>query len=171
MTVQKVLQPAYARIVRPATSFAELFASTMASKGLTDSEAARVLGVSQPTVTRWRQGRHVPGDDHAATLAEFCGVPEKAIHKVLSMYAAAPRRGTGEGTFGDLIRTLEHDRNLDPSEAWRRYGVDKSTYYRWRASEASPRLHEVPTLATKLGVPEERIVMAIYRTVVRRVRG
>jgi transcriptional regulator with XRE-family HTH domain len=151
----------------PATAaFNEVFAVAMASKGLTDQEAAATLGVSQPTVTRWRLGRYLPTDEHVAVVARFCGLPERDLRKTLA--PVAPRRGDGDGSLGALLQELEKARGIDAADAWRRLGVDKSTYYRWRADKGTPRLHEIPTLAGRLGVSEERIVLAVYRTEVRK---
>lgn len=149
-------------------SFAQLFAGAQASKGLTDEEAARTLGVSQPTVTRWRLGRNTPNDTLVPALARFIGVTERQLVKTL--VPSEPRRARGPGTFGELIRQLELDRQFDAAEAWKRYGFDKSTYYRWRGDLSAPRLVEVPELAVRLRVPEEQIVLAIYRTELAKAR-
>ena len=146
-------------------TIAQLFATAMATHGLTDTEAARRLGVSQPTATRWRVGRSVPSEAHVSALAAFCQVPQSTIRKLIGN---SERRvpAQADGTLGHLLRTLEHERNLEAADALRECGVEKSAYYRWRADRGAPHLSDVPDLAVRLGVSEERLVMAIYRTTI-----
>jgi len=149
------------------TAFAELFATSMARKGLTDQEAAATIGVSQPTVTRWRLGRNQPSDEMVQVLARFCGVNPSVLRRTL-VKPIEPRRGTGEGSLGALLKQVEFDRGIEAAEAWKRFGIDKSAWYAWRADKRAPHLHEIPALAARLGVPEERLVLAVYRTEIRK---
>lgn len=144
-------------------TIAQLIASAMGDHGLTDTEAARRLGVKQPTVTRWRVGKAVPSEERIGALAEFCGVSTSVIRKAISDTAVRQPRQI-DGTLGHLLRTLEYERGMEAADAHRQYGIDKSTYYRWRGDRAAPHLTDVPTLAVVLGVSEERLVMAIYRS-------
>lgn len=71
---------------------------------------------------------------------------------------------TRPGTLGELLRRLENERNLTAVESWQRYGIDKSRYYRLRSDLSAPHATDIPTLALALGVPEETVVLAAYRT-------
>lgn len=144
-------------------NIAQLIASAMAEHGLTDTEAARRLGVKQPTVSRWRVGKSVPSEDRVEVLSAFCGVSPTVIRKAIS--DATPRQPQAiDGTLGHLLRTLEYERGIDAAEAHRQYGLDKSSYYRWRGDRGTPHLTDVPMLSLRLGVNEERLVLAIYRS-------
>lgn len=146
-------------------TIAQLFATAMAAHGLTDTEAARRVGVSQPTASRWRSGKSIPSELHVPALAAFCQVPASTVRKLIG--ASEKRQpAQADGTLGHLLRTLEHERNIEAAEAFRGYGVEKSAYYRWRADRGTPHLTDVPDLAVRIGISEERLVMAIYRTTV-----
>ena len=80
------------------------------------------------------------------------------------MQRPAGRNSTRPGTFGALLRQLEHDRNLSAPESFARYRIDKSRYYRFRNDLAAPHATDIPALALALDVPEEVIVLAAYRT-------
>jgi transcriptional regulator with XRE-family HTH domain len=142
-----------------------LLATKMAVLGYTDADAATALGVSQPTVTRWRLNRSLPTDDNVPTLAKFLGIDKRTAWASIDVSSKPAARGsTRPGTLGDLLRKLEDERNLPAGESWVRYGIDKSRYYRYRGDLSAPNPTDIPSLALKLGVPEETIVLAAYRT-------
>lgn len=145
----------------------ELLAAAQAQKGVTDTEAARMIGVSQPTITRWRLGRSLPNDDVVPKLAKFIGVADREVHKAIQ-HTRPKNVVEADGTLGQLLRTLEAERGIEAADAWPKYGFDKSTYYRWRQDKSTPRLSELPDIAAALGVREERLVLAVYRTEVAR---
>lgn len=140
-----------------------MLAKAQASKGVTDTQAARMIGVSQPTITRWRLGRSVPNDEVVPKLARFIGVADREVRNAIGNIR--PKNPVeADGTLGQLLRTLESERGIEAADAWLRYSIDKSTYYRWRQDKSSPRLSELPDIAARLGVREERLVLAVYRT-------
>ena len=141
-----------------------MVARRQAELGLTDLEAGERLGVTQATVTRWRLGRAVPSDVHVKSLAAFLGVTQRDVRAALDRTPRPTSPGTRPGTLGDLLRRLENERNLTGAEAWQRYGIDKSRYYRLRSDLGAPHPTDIPALALAIGVPEDEVVMAAYRT-------
>jgi transcriptional regulator with XRE-family HTH domain len=152
-------------------SLAEVLASRMAHRKMTDAQAAELLEVSQPTVTRWRTGRVVPSAQHAQTLAAFLDMPIKTVDKMLAGSDALDRQpmpGKGVETVGVLMRALERERGQTGVVGWKASGLEKSRYYRLRMDKAAPHLVDLPELAKALKVDEVRLVMATYRTVLAR---
>ncbi len=76
-----------------ATALARAFALWLvrrrAELGLSQTELARRLGVSQPTVARWESGEHVPEIGTLVRLAETLG-----LHVVLEIGPSEPTTGT-----------------------------------------------------------------------------
>ena len=153
-----------------ASSLAEALGSEMGRRGLTDTRAAPLLGVSQPTVTRWRTGQVVPAESQVKTLARFLGITQRDVRDLLgeSSPPLPPETLPKVETIGVLLRVLERERGVTPADAWARYGIDKSRYYRLRLDKTVPHLVDVPELARALGVSEERVVLATYRTTIAR---
>lgn len=152
-------------------SLAEVLASRMAHRKLTDAQTAELLEVSQPTVTRWRTGRVVPAPIHAQKLAAFLDMPIRTVDRMLSGSDVLDRQPTprkGVETVGVLMRALERERGQTAVEALEASGLEKSRYYRLRMDKAAPHLVDVPELAKALKVDEVRLVMATYRTVLAR---
>lgn len=54
-------------------TIAELLADTMAKQGLTQTETARLLGCSQPTLNQWLRGNNVPREDRLPAIAKLTG--------------------------------------------------------------------------------------------------
>lgn len=147
-------------------------AKEMARRGLTDHAAADLLGVSQPTISRWRSGKVAPQIRHATRLAPFLGLALPKVERMIEQaYPQAPPtpRPRGPETFGVMLRTLEMERGIDAVALMHATGIDKSRFYRLRADKATPLLADIPDLAKRLRVPEERCVLAAYRTELARV--
>lgn len=151
--------------LQKSTHLPVLLATKMAERRLSDTAAAREIGTSQPTVTRWRHGRSFPNEMHVPALARFLGISQTKVRAAIdAMGRPATRNTTRPGTFGALLRQLENERNLSAPDSFARYRIDKSRYYRFRNDLAAPHATDIPALAIALGVPEETIVLAAYRT-------
>lgn len=80
--------------MRKLESTIDLLEAMQEEKGWeSDSEIARQLGVSQPTVATWRLGTRTPGDDHALLIAHALN-----ISPLLVMAIAASERSRGKET-------------------------------------------------------------------------
>jgi transcriptional regulator with XRE-family HTH domain len=152
-------------------TFGMVFAASLARRQMTDQEAAAELSTTQPTIQRWRTGRVVPAIDKAAVLATFCDMRPSDMEALLRS-AERVRRvmpDTPDETLGALLHRLEYERGLSAADMIERTGIDRSRYYRLRADRTSPPLRDVPDLAARLQLDEERVVMAIYRSEIRGV--
>jgi transcriptional regulator with XRE-family HTH domain len=141
-------------------------ATEQARRGLTDSALSEMLGVNAATVTRWRLGNSVPQPRHAVRLSALTGIPLAEVERMIAGSARKPPPepvGRQE-TFGVMLRSIEAERGLTSTELFRAAGIDKSRYYRLRNDRAAPRTADIPDLARRLQVPEERVVLAAYRS-------
>jgi transcriptional regulator with XRE-family HTH domain len=152
---------------------APLLAAEMATRQLNDRQTAEVIGVAQPTITRWRSAQTVPSIAEATKLAAFLRMKVSAVDAMIEEaqeVRLAATTLTGPETFGVLLRVLENERGVSPADAWQQWGIDKSRYYRLRADKVTPHLADIPDLSRGLGVSEERILWAAYRTELTRGR-
>lgn len=141
------------------TTLPDALAATIARRRWTQQQAADHLGVSQPTVLRWLKGRTMPSGDVAARVRRLVGPYEAPVRKRV--------RSRGE-TVVKLLATLEAERGLSATEMIAATGLDRSRYHRLRSGTTAPNLEQIPALARALGVDEERLVLATYRSVVSR---
>lgn len=147
--------------------FAVRFDMAITERALSEDEVARLLGVSQATVNRWRTGRLIPSHESAPAVARFLRVARGELEAMLDRTHDSHDM-VERGTFGHLLRELEGQRGLTPIEMIDRYGVERSRYYRWRGNLTVPKPETIAALAAQLEVKEERIVLACYRTQIRR---
>lgn len=150
--------------------FAPVFAAEAARRGLGDAQLAAIFETSAATIQRWRTGRIVPGVDRVGALAGFLDLRRSDVLALLQ--ASQPtqpqpvRHGLNE-TFGGLLQRLENERGWSPADAIAATGIDRSRYYRLRSDRTTPRLADIPALAAALHVPEDQLVMSVYRTELR----
>jgi len=95
-----------------ARAFALWLVRRRAELGLSQTELARRLGVSQPTVARWESGEHVPEIGTLVRLAETL-----RLHLVLEISPAEPASET----------TLVEETTETPQGAWLRTALGSGT--------------------------------------------
>jgi transcriptional regulator with XRE-family HTH domain len=145
------------------TAITEALADVRTRTGLTDDALARVIGVRQATFTRWRNGTLSVADRHAARLANLLGMTAADVAKMLRDQQRAAN-AIEKGTIGHLLRQFEQKNGLNPQGAYEKLGVDVSTYHKWRKNQVVPGPSVIASLAAGLGVSEQVVVMAVYRT-------
>lgn len=141
-----------------------------ARTGLTDEVLARAVGVQQATFTRWRNGTLAVHPRHVPRLAKLLGVPSAEVGRVVA-YSRRPDIPIAEGTIGALLRDFELAEGLTVQGAYERLEVEVSTYHKWRKNQVVPGAPVMESLAIRLGVSEETVVMAAYRTELLRVKA
>lgn len=60
-------------------TIAEVLSSYIAAGGFSQDEAARVLGVRQPTVQRWVSGKDTPSNRYVPAIVKMTGLSERRI--------------------------------------------------------------------------------------------
>src|SRR3954470_12791058 len=71
--------------------FAGWLASTMHSRGLTQAQLARSVGVADTQVSRWRRGQVVPTVQYLQRLADTFGVERIALDELVGLPVAQAR--------------------------------------------------------------------------------
>ena len=67
---------------RPTTPFAEWLNATIESRGLTQAQLARAVGVADTQVSRWRRGQVVPTVRYLQQLADTLDVPRAGLDRL-----------------------------------------------------------------------------------------
>lgn len=60
-------------------TISEVLADALARTDLTQDDAARLLGVKQPTVQRWVTGKDTPSDRYVSAIVKMTGISERRI--------------------------------------------------------------------------------------------
>ena len=103
--------------------------ATMRSRGLSQAQLARSLGVGEAQVSRWRRGLAVPTVRSLQRLAETLGVARTTLEELAGYPAAAPSEPGGRGWNAEqagelhahqarLVRLLEE---RVPPDLWPAY--------------------------------------------------
>lgn len=87
---------------QPPPTLATMLADEMKVRGHTQQDAATVMRVTQPRLSRWLAG-HPPGDDKIPQLARYLAIPEAEVAVLVYETRRAPRP---EST-ADRVHALE----------------------------------------------------------------
>jgi transcriptional regulator with XRE-family HTH domain len=121
-----------------------------ASRRITQTEAAELLGVAQPTYAGWEVGRSSPEAGYHASISEYLGVAEHDVEHLVAVPfvvndAAWPRLGRVLGRRRQALR-------LTRTELAERIGVTRSTIVNWELGYRTPRVQQLSALASTLDV-------------------
>lgn len=70
-------------------TIAELLAAVIDIKGVSQTKAAEIMSVSQPTLHHWLRGKTLPTDDNLPAIAKFTGYSRTRLEAM----RASERRG------------------------------------------------------------------------------
>jgi transcriptional regulator with XRE-family HTH domain len=106
--------------------FAGWLASTMHSRGLTQAQLARSVGVADTQVSRWRRGQVVPTVQYLQRLADTFGVDRATLDRLVGYPVAEMGPGGAEAeTEAELAalqaRLREAMQTRLPRSMWRAY--------------------------------------------------
>jgi transcriptional regulator with XRE-family HTH domain len=106
--------------------FAGWLASTMQSRGLTQAQLARTVGVADTQVSRWRRGQVVPTVQYLQRLADTFGVERTTLDRLVGYpVAEAAASGPEAETEAELqalqARLREAMQTRLPRSMWRAY--------------------------------------------------
>ena len=106
--------------------FAGWLASTMHSRGLTQAQLARSVGVADTQVSRWRRGQVVPTVQYLQRLADTFGVERATLDRLVGYPVAEGGPGGVEAeTEAELAalqaRLREAMQTRLPRSMWRAY--------------------------------------------------
>jgi transcriptional regulator with XRE-family HTH domain len=108
--------------------FAGWLAATMQSRGLTQAQLARSVGVADTQVSRWRRGQVVPTVQYLQRLADTFGVERTTLDRLVG-YPVAAAAGGGGGVEAETeaelqalqARLREAMQTRLPRSLWRAY--------------------------------------------------
>jgi transcriptional regulator with XRE-family HTH domain len=80
----------------PGSRFAGWLQASMHSRGLTQAQLARTVGVADTQVSRWRRGQVVPTVQYLQRLADTFGVERMTLDQLVGLPVAQMREGAGE---------------------------------------------------------------------------
>jgi predicted transcriptional regulator len=84
-------------------TIAEVLADTLATKSLTQDEAAARLGVKQSAVSRWIAGKDAPKAEYVPALVRLTGLSETRV------VAAIHQQRRTQGTVAARVTALERE--------------------------------------------------------------
>ena len=70
-------------------TIAELLAAVIQTKDISQTKAAQMMGVSQPTLHHWLRGKTLPTDENLPAIAKFTGYSRTRLEAM----RASERRG------------------------------------------------------------------------------
>src|SRR5436309_14785314 len=79
------------------TRFAGWLSNTMSSRGLTQAQLARSVGVADTQVSRWRRGQVVPTLQYLQRLADTFGVERITLDQLVGLPVAQATQGSEHG--------------------------------------------------------------------------
>lgn len=106
-------------------SIGEVLEGRLNDLGMSQSEAATQLGVTQATVNRWINGTSTPEIGRAQALARFCEITERQAETAINLQKKQTERPTVEilrslaadvRSLADRVAALERSQEQRPGE-------------------------------------------------------
>lgn len=131
-------------------------------RGITQAQAARLVGVAQPTYAGWEIGRALPGSVHFRSLRAFLGISEA---KMLA-FASVPFRVDSEAwpPLGRVIGAHREALRMTRSDLARRLNMPVGTVEAWELGYRIPRPSSLRALAIALKASPEELELALPRS-------
>jgi transcriptional regulator with XRE-family HTH domain len=114
--------------LEPPSRFAGWLSTSMTSRGLTQAQLARAVGVADTQVSRWRRGQVVPTVQYLQRIADTFGVQRTTLDRLVG-YPVAEASASGSARDPDVEAELQaHQARLRetmqkrlPRSMWRAY--------------------------------------------------
>ena len=113
----------------PRNRFGGWLEASMRSRGLTQAQLARSVGVADTQVSRWRRGQVVPTVQYLQRLADTFGIQRNTLDQLVGLPVAQAREGGEQAAEPELeaelqayqARLREAMQNKLPRSMWRAY--------------------------------------------------
>jgi transcriptional regulator with XRE-family HTH domain len=113
----------------PGNRFGGWLQASMRSRGLTQAQLARSVGVADTQVSRWRRGQVVPTVPYLQRLADTFGVQRITLDELVGLPVAQAREGSGQPAEPEVeaelqayqARLREAMQHKLPRSMWRAY--------------------------------------------------
>ena len=133
-----------------------------ADRHITQTEAAELIGVAQPTYAGWEVGRSSPEVAHHASVADFLGVAAGQVAELTAVPLVVDSREWPE--LGRLLGRRREALRLTRGELARRLGVTPTTIMNWELGYRTPRVQQLRSLAAVLEVSVHELEAALPGT-------
>ena len=131
------------------------------SRGVTQAEVVRSLGVPQATYAGWETGRAMPSPALYPVLAEFLGVAEQDLRTLCSTPFVVD--SSGWPAFGQFMGSRRQELRLTRGALAEAIGVSQGTIVAWELGHRVPGSTQLPKLAGALSVEVRSLVAALPR--------
>lgn len=130
-----------------------------AGRGVTQVEAAGLLGVPQATYAGWETGRTTPGRAHHEVVAAFLGITGR---DVMTLCATPFRVDTsGWPPFGQFVGARRQELRITRADLGAAVGASPHTVAAWELGSRVPGPRQLPRLADALSVEVGSLVAAL----------
>ena len=133
-----------------------------ASRRITQTEAATMLGVAQPTYAGWEVGRSAPETAHHASVADYLGLSDAEVADLVSIPLVV--NVDAWPALGQILGRRREALRLTRSELAHRVGVSPSTIANWELGYRVPRVQQLSALASTLSVAVSELEAALPAT-------
>ena len=122
-------------------------------------EAAREVGVAQPTYAGWEIGRSTPAARFLGGVATFLGLSRPELDRVLRVPFSVDTAHWPP--LGQIMGARRANLHITRTELARAMGVSVSTVVAWELGHRRPRAQQLPILAEALEVPVTELTDAL----------
>jgi transcriptional regulator with XRE-family HTH domain len=91
----------------PGIEFRTWLSASMHTRGLSQAQLARSVGVADTQVSRWRRGQVVPTVQYLQRLADTFGVERSVLDRMVGLPVAETREGSGQPQDAEVEAELQ----------------------------------------------------------------
>lgn len=130
------------------SKFAETLGELMFDRGIKTSKAlAEALGLPAPTVSRYRQGLHVPTVKNLVLIADFFECSTDFLLGREEQYSKLSFRECP--AFSEQIAKLVKCSGLSGYAFFHKADIPESTFFEWKSGSSIPALESIVKIADK----------------------
>ena len=131
-------------------SLAKLLRAERADRRITQAEAAKLIGVAQPTYAGWEVGRSSPDSAHATRIAHFLGMAVRDVREITDEPFVVD--SASWPALGRLIGERRQALRLTRTALAQRLAVSTSTIVNWELGYRIPPVQQLRALAAAIDV-------------------
>jgi len=126
---------------------------------LTQTELARLVGVSTATVTSWETGKSEPARDRRKAIADLRRMKREQVDEQLGRRRAPESEGLPVGEqIREEVKQTRQALGLSQKALAEKLGVSTATIWNWEAGNSAPRARNLERLrALAAGVEAEKV--------------
>jgi transcriptional regulator with XRE-family HTH domain len=143
-------------------TFGEKVRVLRVERNLTLDALGELLGVAQNTISRWENGKSMPGEMSRRKIASAFGISLTSLMDgVASKSKARARLKLPPPGFGEVITKLRVERGMTAIAFAELLGVSNNTIYRWECGKNTPSGATCEKIAAVLGIPIDDLIHTV----------